>query len=193
MKRFNLAKLISVVLLLGACFLGGCGEDERYQKSSVPILTGADRPDQITFTAHINLYSGGRKTTDLLAQKIEQYTKRDSTIATDLNVEFFDSTGARVSTLTADKGYIREKDNFLAVTGSVVVIGEDSVRLETVYLEWDAAHDRVVTDSFVTIIRESDTLYSYGVETDPRLRNTTFKRQVRGQMTDIEKGNNDRK
>lgn len=173
--------------------MNGCGEDNKYQKSSVPVLTGADQPDQITFKAHIFLYSGGRRTTDLHAQKIEQFTKRDSTIATDLNVDFFDSTGARVSTLTADKGYIREKDNFLAVSGSVVVVGEDSVQLRTVYLEWDAAHDKVVTDSFVTIVRENDTLYSYGVETDPRLRNTIFKRQVRGQMTDIEKGSNDRK
>ena len=154
---------------------------------SVTIPLGKATPDQITSNARIYLYSGGHKTTDLKADDLSQFTELDSTVARNVRAKFFDSTGAVVSTLTADRGYIREKDNFLAVSGSVEVIGEDSVKIFTEYLEWDAANEEVETDSFVTVIRESDTLTSIGMVTDPGLRDITFKKQVKGTLTDMEK------
>jgi len=78
----------------------------------------------------------------------------------------------------------------LAVSGSVVAIGEDSTLLRTEYLEWSTVRDSIVTDSFVTIIREreGDTLYGpRGMQSDSRLKNITF-RQASGRLSDIEKG-----
>ena len=114
-------------------------------------------------------------------------------MASNLDIIFFDSTGKQVSTLTAQSGYIREKDNFLSVTGNVIVIGEDSIQLMTEYLEWDATNELVSTDSFVTVIRDEDTLRSYGLITDPALRDITFKRRVSGRktLTDEDKGQDD--
>ncbi len=182
-------QLTTILILLGLLpFLSaGCSDD---RVSSNGAQTAADegiQPDQVTHNAHIYLYKGGHKTTDLTADEIQQFSHLDSAFATNLTVEFFDSTGARVSTLTANEGYIREKEKYLAVSGSVVVIGQDSVRLETEYLEWDGDKDSVVTDSFVTVIEESDTLMSYGFQSDPELKNVTFKRQVRGRLSDVEK------
>lgn len=171
--------------------LSGCGEDGNNAKTTEVMTDGILQPDQVTTNAHIYLYSGGHQTTDLLADTIWQFTKLDSAIATNLLVEFFDTTGTRISTLTAKEGYIREKDNYLAVSGSVVVIGEDSVRLETEYLEWDGIKDSVVTDSFVTIIEKSDTLMSYGFQSDPQLRDIIFKHKVSGRVTDVEKVNDE--
>jgi LPS export ABC transporter protein LptC len=191
MRHCHRVETFSLILLAMAVgigiALGGCGGDGKPPGAEGTAVIDSGGPDQVTSNARIFLYAEGRKTTDLRADRIMQYTAKDSTIAERLDVDFFDSTGAKISNLIADRGYIREKDNFLAVNGSVKVLGEDSVRLFTEYLEWDAGKDRVVTDSFVTIIQNQDTIRSYGVETDPRLRNITFKRKVSGRLTDVEK------
>lgn len=169
----------------------GCSDEKTSQGESATLPVGKNLPDQITSNARIYLYSGGHKTTDLQADELAQFTDLDSTVATNVRAKFFDSTGSVVSTLTSDFGYIRERDNFLAVSGSVIVIGEDSIQLRTEYLEWQAAKEEVETDSFVTVIRENDTLYSLGLVTDPRLRDITFKNQVSGTLTDMEKIKNE--
>lgn len=178
------AAAVAAALMLVA----GCGDQKSSTESQNSATSKELQPDQVTSNARMFLYSGGHKTTDLKAEEIRQFTKRDSTVAEKLMIEFFDTTGARISTLTAQGGYIREKDNYLAVAGDVVVIGEDSIRLETQYLEWVGAKDSVVTDSFVTVIfNKSDTVMSYGFQSDPRLKNITFKRQVSGRLTDVKK------
>lgn len=178
--------LLAAVIGCGIA-LCSCGRSDKPSGAERTAVVDSGGPDQVTSNARIFLYAQGRKTTDLRADQIMQYSAKDSTIAERLDVDFFDSTGTKISNLIADRGYIREKDNFLAVNGAVKVVGEDSVRLFTEYLEWDAGKDRVVTDSFVTIIQNQDTIRSYGVETDPRLRNITFKHKVSGRLTDMEK------
>lgn len=186
---FKMILTVSIMLLLSAMFYG-CAEDEKQKDITTAASVETVQPDQITSDAHIYLYSGGYKTTDLKADKIIQFTQLDSMIAFNVETDFFDSTGELISTLTAESGYIRENDNFLSVTGNVIVIGEDSIRIETEYLEWDATNDRVDTDSFVIVIQHGDTLRSYGVTTDPRLRDITFKRRVSGrkELTGNEEG-----
>jgi len=184
-------KLRIPVWIIGALFLfaAGCGDDGAGTSRSNAAQDGL-QPDQVTSNAHIYLYAGGHKTTDLLAGEIRQFTALDSTVATDITVEFFDTTGARISTLKADQGYIREKDKYMATSGSVVVIGRDSVRLETEYLEWVGAKDSIVTDSFVTVYNfgeKGNVLMSYGFQSDPEMRDVTFKRKVSGRLKDVER------
>lgn len=190
----NMFKLLTagLILFLSTAAPIGCGRDDKRAGAPAVAIDSAG-PDQVTSQAHIYLYNQGRKTTDLRADQIQQYTTKDSTLAFQLDVDFFDSTGIKISSLKAQRGYIREKDNFLAVNGSVVVVREDSARMYTEYLKWDAARDRVDTDSFVTFIHETDTIRSYGVITDSRLQDITFKRKVSGRLTDMEKIRNDQK
>ena len=73
------------------------------------------------------------------------------------------------------------------------MIGENA-RLETEYLEWDAGQDRIITDSFVTVIwGAGDTVRSIGAETDPRLKDITFKKKVSGRLTERESGKDGQK
>jgi LPS export ABC transporter protein LptC len=178
MKTSNLFLLTGMLMLL--ILISGCGDEKKSTENTSAVTTSALEPDQVFSNAHIFLYRGGRTTTDLTADEIRQFTKLDSSAATKLTIYFFDSTGTRISTVTADSGYIKEKKKFLAVSGSVVVIGKDSVHLMTEYLEWNGAKDSVVTDSFVTIIQGSDTLMSYGFQSDPQLKDITFKQRVSG-------------
>jgi LPS export ABC transporter protein LptC len=191
-KNSGILMGLSTALVL-AVMASGCGDEGSNREIVETPGIGVLEPDQITTKAHIFLYSGGHKTTDLLADTIWQFTKLDSAVAYNLFIEFYDTTGARISTLTSQHGYIRQEDNYLAVSGSVVVIGEDSVRLETEYLEWDGVKDSVVTDSFVTVIEGSDILMSYGFQSDPQLKNITFKNKVSGRLTDMEKAKDENK
>lgn len=193
-RIMNLKYAVMICMAIaGLLALAGCQSKEDGAADAGMATRDGLQPDQVTSNAHFFLYSGGRTTTDLLADEIRQFTKLDSIIAYNLYVQFYDTTGQRSSTLTAKRGYIREKDNFLAVTGSVVVIGRDSVRLETEYLEWNGAKDSVVTDSFVIVIENGDTIMSYGFQSDPQLKDVTFKRQVSGRLTDVEKRENENK
>ncbi|MEE9441945.1 MAG: LPS export ABC transporter periplasmic protein LptC [candidate division Zixibacteria bacterium] len=181
-------KIIFFSMILYSCLMMACGEESIRPPHSAITLTDSIQPDQVTTNAHIYLYKKGYKTTDLLADEIQQFTQRDSMIAINLHADFYDSLGQRLSTLTSKWGYIRQDDNFMAVNGEVVLIGEDSVTLLTEYLEWDGQKDSVVTDSFVTIIRPGgDTLTSReGMQSDPQLKNISFKK-ASGRLTDVEK------
>ena len=187
MKILNRLILRTAAVAAALMLAAGCGDQKSSTEAQNSSTSKELQPDQVTSSAHMFLYSGGHRTTDLKAEEIRQFTKLDSTVAEKIMIEFYDTTGARISTLTAQKGFIREKDNYLAVSGDVVVIGEDSIRLETQYLEWVGAKDSVVTDSFVTVINKGDTLMSYGFQSDPRLKNITFKRKVSGRLTEVEK------
>jgi len=180
-----------VILLAVAVLIIGCGQEQKQPGGDA--LTGGAGPDQVTSKARLYLYSGGHKTTDLRADELVQYTRLDSSIAINLDALFFDTAGVVVSTLRANRGYIRERDNFLAVSGGVLVIGRDSVKVKTEYLEWDAGRELVETDSFVTVIRQDDTLFSYGIVSDPELKDITFKKQVSGTLTDVEKMRHEKK
>ena len=182
--------IISVLMVAGALFLAGCGDDGSEGDRTAQPTENLLQPDQVTSNAHIFLYKAGRKTTDLTADEIQQFTALDSSLATNLYVEFFDSTGTLMSTLKARHGYFKEKNNYLAVWGKVEVVGQDSVQLFTEYLEWDAARDSVVTDSFVTIIRQGDTWTSQGMQSDPTLQNISFK-HASGRLSDIKKVQDD--
>ncbi len=187
-----LPKIVRFLILLTGIFIiaVGCSDSPDSSSNTHDVVLDSITPDQVTSKARIFLYNGGIKTTDLHAEQLRQFSKLDSTIAFDLDVDFFDSTGVKISNLKADSGYIREKNNFLSVTGNVVVIGKDSVMVFTEYLEWDAANEMVNTDSFVVVIRDNDTLTSYGMITDPKLENITFKRQVQTRISDIERVTN---
>lgn len=178
-----------MTLQIATMLLTGCGDET---EPPAPFITAESTDpsgaDQVTTHAHIYLYKGGHRTTDLLADTLRKFTKLDSTIAINLDIDFFDSAGAIISNLIAETGYIREKTQFLTVTGGVVVTKkEEAVVLLTEYLEWDAGNEKVVTDSFVTVIRGGDTLYSYGLETDPALDSISFKNKVSGKISDIER------
>jgi len=178
--------LISAILIISG--LIACSDDNPKMGETAETPTNFGQADQVTSQAHIYLYSGSRKTTDLRADELHQFSKLDSTVAYNLDVDFFDSTGQIVSNLVAREGYIREQDNFLAVSGSVVVRSRDSARLNTEYLEWDAGRELVSTDSFVTITyADGSVTNSLGMESDPQFKDIRLKKRVSGRVQDVEK------
>nr|MBN2278608.1 LPS export ABC transporter periplasmic protein LptC [candidate division Zixibacteria bacterium] len=141
------------------------------------------RPDQQIRGAQILLYKGSLVTTDIRADYIEKYDKRDSALAWKLDVLFYNDRGELTSSLVADSGLVRESANWMVANGDVVVIGkEDSARLETQQLFYYGQSETIETDSFVTIYQRGDTLRGYGMKADRGLKRVKIKRQVSGTL-----------
>jgi LPS export ABC transporter protein LptC len=181
--------ILYVAAILPVLLLAGCGtKNEIKAPAGGADSTMADilRPDQQIRNARIYLYNGAMRTTDVLADYIEKYEKQDSTLAWKLQVHFFDSTGREISNLVADSGLIRERTNTMVANGHVVVIGEDSSRLETEQLFWNGRNNKIETNRFVRVIQEGDTINGqFGLEADQRLTHIKIK-AASGVMKDAE-------
>lgn len=178
-------------LILGAfIFLFACGDNNEIKapgSGGSAADTTALRPDQEFRNARIFLYDKDHMTTDIKAGYIEKYEKQDSTLAWQLEVIFFDSTGAQKSRLVSDSGLIREEVNLMDVYGHVRIISNDSAKLFSNHLNYNSGRNLITTDSFVVIIPSAgDTVQGYGFEADPKLGNWSLKRQVSGSMINIE-------
>jgi LPS export ABC transporter protein LptC len=121
----------------------------------------------------------------LQADYIARYEKEDSTSARVVHADFYDEEGEHSSVLTSKFGIIKEKTKELWVSGEVVVITDEGVKLETETLRWDPNIDRIITDDFVKVTRKEDILTGYGMEADQELKNIKIKREVKGILRDV--------
>ena len=86
--------------------------------------------------------------------------------------------------LPAGAGLVRQKRETFTVWGDVVV-ANDTSRLETQSLDWDAKRGLITTNDFVEFQRRDDILTGYGMEADSRLENVRILRDVKGRISDI--------
>jgi LPS export ABC transporter protein LptC len=177
--------VISFIGLMVVFGLTGCGGEQTASTSQSASTDSIARPDTELSGARIYLYDKSRVTTEIVADKIVRFQAIDSTMAYKLDIDVYDSTG-RVSThVVGDSGIIRENTGRMHIYGHVVVINEDSSKLETDYLFWDSKTDRIQTDAFVKVTRGEDVMTGWGMEADQRLNHITILKQVSGTITDI--------
>jgi len=183
-------QLIIAIIFIFGVFIA-CSERNEIKapgvsESDSTVVVGL-RPDQQTIDAHICLYNGSAKTTDIRADYIDKYTKQDSTLAWGLNVLFFNSEGEKTSHLIADSGLIRESVKWMVANGNVVVVDEFGTKLETEQLFWDGRTDKVTTDKFVTLYQDGDTLMGTGFESGFPFKGFKIKRGHRGTYQNVDK------
>lgn len=176
------------ILVLAALvgMIAGCSGD----KSNLSNVTDGDtlnRPDSELSGAKIYLYEKGKVTSEIFSEKIIKFEDKDSTAAYKLNIDILDSVGNVSTHVVGDSGYIRESKGFLNIFGNVVVVTDDSTRLETEYLWWDSNTDRIKTDAFVRITRGEDIITGWGLDADNRLKDFKILSQVSGSITDPDK------
>jgi LPS export ABC transporter protein LptC len=188
MKMYD--RLLRILALSAVCVIVGCSDRSEIKAPGVDQADSTQvakpRPDQQIRGAHIGLFDGPIKTTDIQAEYIEKFVKQDSTLAWGLVVHFYDANGKETSNLTADSGLVRESTKWMVANGNVVVVTEDSSRLETEQLFWYGDQEMIKTDSFVTVYQHGDTLRGYGLETDHGLKRVKIKRQVSGTLKSTE-------
>ncbi len=177
--------IISLLLVVG--LLGGCNRDETGANTRSADIDSAAMPDSEVSGAKIYLYDGSRMTAEIRANKIVQFDSRDSTIAYQLDIDIFDSLGDVSSQVSGDSGIIHENVGQFVIFGNVVVITEDSSRLETDVLYWDSKTDRIHTDAFVRITNSQGEITGWGMESDQRLSWYKILHRVSGEMSNPEK------
>lgn len=172
---------LALFLLLTSIVILGC------QTNSPPEVekAGVRLPDSELEEATIIFTIQGVRRMLLKADYIARYEKEDSTTAREVHADFYDQEGKHSSVLTSRSGIIKEKSKELWVSGEVVVVTDEGVKLETETLRWDPNIDRIVTEDFVKVTREKDILTGYGLETDQELKNIRIKREVKGILRDV--------
>jgi LPS export ABC transporter protein LptC len=128
--------------------------------------------------------SAGLKRAVVLADTMFIFEREDSSTAIKVKVDFYNEAGQFQSTLIANRGLVRQKREAFTVWGDVVV-SNDTSRLETQSLDWDAKRGMIMTDDFVRFQRRDDIITGYGMEADSKLENVRILRDVKGRISDI--------
>lgn len=179
-KSFYILALLSLM----AVVIGGCSREEKVSLDSDSKENQTLVPDSELRGATIHLYERDVVTTEIKAERLLKFEAQDSTMAYQLEIDFFDSTGQIRTELVGDSGIIRERSKLLYVYGNVVVTTDDSSKLETDYLFWNFNTDRIETDAFVRITKNGDVITGWGMETDPGLTRIKILNRVSGTIRD---------
>ncbi len=153
----------------------GCPQPASKQTS--PSVTSS--PDQEIEHFTVVETKNGRRKYEAFAERVAIYKATSQVLASDLHVKFFSSSDETFSTLTADSGFIDDRTKDMRALGHVVVVTQDSTRLESQELVWEHQQEKIRADGFVKITRRQDILTGIGLETDPQLKNIEIKKDMR--------------
>jgi LPS export ABC transporter protein LptC len=188
-RRFDLVRTpvvecAALAVLLGLVASGGC------RSKTSPASRGAARavPDQEARDFTLTESSEGRKNWTLLASYAAMYNERHLIDARTVRIEFFDSKGARFSTLLADQGIVDQRTNNLEARGRVRITTESGIRMETDSLRWINNRGKIVSDAFVKVTRRYDVVTGWGFESDPSLDHFRLTREVQAEVRDAAPG-----
>lgn len=174
---------LAIVLLT---LLAGCGRDDRSSNTRAAADSIA-QPDSEFSGAKIYVYDGSHVTAEILADKIVEFGSKDSTMAYGLDINSYDTLGNINSHVVGDSGIIRKNNGYFTIFGNVVVDTQDSMTLETDYLNWNSSDDRIYTDAFVRITTPQETVRGWGMEADQRLKRYKILHQVSGELENTKK------
>jgi LPS export ABC transporter protein LptC len=160
--------------------IGACEQTPK----PTPQQAAGKVPDSILEHATIIMTSAGLKRAVMLADTLYIFEKEDSSTAIAVKVDFYNDSGQFQSTLTANRGLVRQKGEAFTVWGDVVV-ANDTSRLETQSLDWDAKRGLITTNDFVKFQRRDDLITGYGMEADSKLENVRILRDVKGRISDV--------
>ncbi|NJB86496.1 LPS export ABC transporter protein LptC [Lewinella marina] len=84
---------------------------------------------------------------------------------------FLDENQDTSSTLVAQYGVYRRRNNLITVSDSVVWQSATQQRLETEELNWDEQRELIYTNKFVVLTQPDYIITGYGLESDPNFTN----------------------
>jgi LPS export ABC transporter protein LptC len=174
------ARACLLVLLAVAALPWGC----RDRSASVPNGAELQLPDQEARDFTLTESSEGRKNWTLWSSYAAMYNDRNLIDAHTVRIEFFDSKGAKYSTLLADQGLVDQRTNNLEAKGHVRILTESGIRMRTDSLRWLNDQQKIVSDAFVRVERKHDVVTGYGFESDPSLDHFHLAREVQAEVRD---------
>ena len=129
-------------------------------------------PDQESWSSDIILTKDGKKIAIIGAGHLVKYNDQ-ALISMDekVDVDFFDNNENHLSHLKSEKAKINERTNDLVAFGNVVVVSDSGVTLYTEELKWDHKREKIISEVFIKLVTELDTLTGVGFESDSNLEN----------------------
>jgi len=168
-----LLKLWKTMLVL--FILMGCSGRESEKVPSTPLPS--EYPDQESWNSTVISTSAGRVNAIIHYGHMEKFSKKGIVkFDQGVKVDFYDEEGRHTFVLTSNKGLLNERTNDVIAFENVVVVSDDGTTLRTEKLRWDERKQKVISDDFVTITTEKDTLYGIGFESDRHLTNWVIKK-----------------
>ena len=171
-------RLFFVATLLGALLVGG-GCEHRTRSGDQDASTSEEGPipKHVSWDAQFAMSEGGRSRAVLEAYRMEQYRVADSTYSiwrsmadtSRVRVYLFDERGDSSATVTADSLVFQDQKGVLDAYGNVVVVTEDSKRLESEHLTWEQADRTIRTRRFVRIQTPTEVVQGDGLVADEDL------------------------
>ena len=167
--------MIAAVIALAAC---------QSNKGVKPRVTVAvDSADQVYAAMKTTMVRKGIRTSDIVADSAWGYQARQVFDLHHMTVKMFDSTGAMISTITADKGIYKIRDESLDARGNVVATSTGGKVLKTEHLIFDNRRNLITSDTAFTSTSPQGNVSGAHFEADPGFKNVVINR-----MKAVQKG-----
>ncbi len=162
-----------LAIVLAALLLAGCGEQK--VKPTVNTSIKAEKlPIQESWGDTVFFSDSGATKAVLFAKHMRIFDQPSETLLDTIKVDFYNDTGQKTSTLTANKGRVNDATKDLYAIDSVVTVSDSGTTLKTQELMWRNRDKKIVSDKFVTIISPKEKIQGYGFESDQSLKNYTI-------------------
>ena len=141
------------------------------------LMAEENLPFQTTYEGKYTFTEDTKLRNIIEAGKMEQFTKDSSYInfSEGLKLEIFNRGEEKEAELTSNKGWYNEKSQIMWAEDSVEFKNNDGEVLKTEKLIWDEKKELIYTDLPVQILRENDTLWGDGIQSNENFTNYSIK------------------
>ena len=167
----------AAALLLTAATLSvaACGQEEVQEDPAGPDFREIEADQVMVGVEHYMTREGVRRA-HLRADTVYLSGEGSSAHLRHYTVDFFNARGGLQSVLTAEDGtYDMRTGDMRAAEDVVVVDSDESQRLETQRLHYDATTEKLQSDVEFTLVEGRDTIRGTGFVTDPGLDSLTVR------------------
>jgi LPS export ABC transporter protein LptC len=171
---YTISRLI-VILSILSVFLSACeNKAEKIPKSDLLSLPS------LSVSEFETIYCDSGKTElKLRSPLMEQFENAGQPyyeFRYGIHVDVYDGKKSPTGSVTSKYAKYTKADNVWELKDSVVVINENSDKLETEVLFWDQTRDLIYSDRFVRFTNENQIVMGTGFESDPHLRKRKIKK-----------------
>jgi LPS export ABC transporter protein LptC len=167
----------TVMLLL---LLAACKKDLGIQPRRT---AGSDSADQVYSGMTTEIVRDGVRQSHVYADSAWAYQARQLVDLTRMTVTMFDSSGAKISTIVADKGIYYTRQQSLDARGHVVATSSGGKVLKTEHLIYDRDKNQISSDTFFTSTSPKGNISGAHFVADPGFKNVDINK-----MKGLQKG-----
>ena len=152
--------IIFINLIVGCSMNSNSTQEELEEEIKVPDQESWD----VTFKATEN----GKVTAKLWFNHISQFNERkEYEFDQKFRVDFYNKIGEKTSWLTGERGKLKEDRTLMEAHGNVIAHSDSAdITLFTESLFWDNIKKKILSNDFVMIVTEQDTIYGNGFEAE---------------------------